>query len=163
MSPTATSVRPGCVGGGIGGAVPSGVGAGPAGVEAGGAPAQPASSATAIPAAAARRSIELFTDADQHPVELRGAQSRAQPVQLGEIADRADAHAVPDVVVDRDTLHVGVDTLLLELRRDAVGFLLLAIRARLQHVHARPRDGRGRVVTLARYLAVLLGYHHFEV
>src|SRR5215468_4454407 len=89
-----------------GGAV---AGAGSDGFGAGGV-AQAASSAIAPPTAT-YRSGELLTDTDQHRIEIRAAQSRAQPIELGQVRDRPDAHAVPHVVVDRHALHVGVDAL----------------------------------------------------
>src|SRR5690349_2913256 len=121
MSPTAVIVSPGCAGGGYAGAdgAAGGAGCAVAGLPAGGAVAQPASRTSAPPATRCRRLTALLSDADQHRIEIRGAQSRAQPVELGEIADGPDAHAVPHVFVDRDALHVGIDALFLELRRDA--------------------------------------------
>ena len=84
----------------------------------------------------------LLADADHERVEVRGAQPRAQAIELGEIGDRADAHAMPHVVVDRDALHVGVDALQLELRADAIGLGLLAIAS---PPAARTRPGRSIV------------------
>ena len=91
------------------------------------------------------------------------AQARVQAIELGQVGNRANAHAIPDVFVDGDALHVGVDALQLELRARAIRHFLLAIRSGLQHVNAGPFDGDRRVVALARDFAILLRHHHFEV
>jgi hypothetical protein len=59
---------------------------------------------------------------------------------LRQILDRPDTHAMPDVGVDRYALHRGVDTELAELRMNALGNVLIAVRADLQEIDARPVD-----------------------
>src|SRR6185295_12024391 len=123
MSPTAVTVRPGWVGAGNG----AGAGAASAGAGRGGAagwvaqPAKvnaPSDATSAAQASRSRAAGFLITDADHERVQIGGAQSRAQAIELGEVADRPDAHAMPDIVIHRDALHGGVDALQLELRAD---------------------------------------------
>ena len=53
--------------------------------------------------------------------------------------DRTDADAVPDVVVDRDLLNLGIDALQGKLGPHAVGVGEILVRAGLQHIGAGTR------------------------
>src|SRR5437588_10745223 len=77
----------------------------------------------------------LVPHADHQRIDLRRPQLPAHPVELVETGDRPDAHAMPDVVVHRVALYLGVDPLERELRAHPVGIRLVEVRVRLQTVH----------------------------
>src|SRR6185295_1588851 len=70
---------------------------------------QPAGQPTTRFAVACRPSS--FADANHERIQVRGTQARMQAIDLGEVRERTDAHAIPDVVVDGHALHAGVDAL----------------------------------------------------
>src|SRR5438270_12639770 len=82
-------------------------------------------------------SSALVPHADHQRIDLRRPQLPAHPVELVETGDRPDAHAMPDAVVHRDALYLGVDPLERELRAHPVVIGLVAISALLQHVLSR--------------------------
>ena len=107
--------------------------------------------------AAPARSV---ADADHQRIDIRRLQLAAHLVQLGQIADRPDAHAKPDVGIQRDALHLGVDALQRQLAGHPIGIGLVAVRTGLQHVGAGLFDLRRGQVAL--HVAFLLRHHHFE-
>jgi hypothetical protein len=74
------------------------------------------------------RPAALVFDADDDRAYLRGPELLAQAVELAQVRDRAEADAVPDVLIDRHALHVGAEVLPRQLRLDAVG---ISAQARL--------------------------------
>ena len=67
---------------------------------------------------------------------------------VGQVADRTDADAEPDIRVQCDPLRLGVDALKGELADDPIGVGLIAVRTGLQHVGSRLLDLDGGQVAL---------------
>lgn len=95
-------------GGGGGGAGPTGSGSGGASITGSGGVAQAASSDSARRKRTLRALV--VTDADTEYIDLRGAQATAHHVQLIEVVNRADVHAVVIALVDLDALYMRLDT-----------------------------------------------------
>src|SRR5690242_8043950 len=87
--------------------------------------------------------IASVPDANHQPVDVCGLELLAHLVQLLEVADGPDTHAMPDIVVDGDALNLRVDSLQFQLRGDSLRIRLVAVRACLQHIDAGPLDARG--------------------
>src|SRR5690242_13227926 len=79
----------------------------------------------------------LIADADHQSVDVGGLELLAQLVELIELGDGTDAHAMPHVRIDSDALNGRLDSLQCELRTDPIRVRLIAVRPGLQHIDAR--------------------------
>src|SRR5687767_794059 len=93
-----------------------------------------------LPALQFERGAPSISHANHQTVDIGGLKLLANAVELVELADGADAYAMPHIVIDSYPLHLRVDALQVELCPHALRIRNIPIRAGLQNIDARSFD-----------------------